>query len=239
MEKKTMQDLKQHFSFPGYRLMDLSYTFEEGMPAWPTHPKYSREMVEQYENGAYFNKITFCEHNGTHIDAPLHYIPSGTPLDQLDCSSFFGRALIVDAYTDYGVDHYLTKEHLQDWEARHCEIQPGDMVFVRFGMDLKYGLAPNDKAFVERWGGVRKDAADYLVEKGISIIGTDTLCIDAYDNAASEAHHAFLGHGVLVVENLMHLGELPPAVGIAALLLKFKGGSGSPIRVIAFIPDVP
>ena len=236
MDTKTMNEIKQMFSFSDYELVDLSYTFEAGMPAWPTHPRYGQEVIERYENGAYFNKITFCEHNGTHVDAPVHYIPNGTALDELDDSKFFGRALIVDAFSDYGVDHYLKEEHLRDWEAKHCEIQKGDMVFVRFGMDRKYDLAPNDKAFIEKWGGVDKGAAQYLVDKGISIIGTDTLCIDAYDNAASEAHHAFLGNGILVIENLMHLGDLPPAVGIAALPLKFKGGSGSPIRVIAFVP---
>lgn len=237
MDIKTMNDIKNAFAFPGYDLVDLTYTFEPGMPAWPTHPGYSCEMIEQYEHGSYFNKISFCEHNGTHIDAPLHFVPGATPLDELDCSVFFGRALIVDAFTDYNEDYNLTKEQLLDWEAKHCEIQKGDMVFVRFGMDCKYDLAPNNEAFIQKWGGVNKEAADYLVEKGITIIGTDTLCIDAYDNTEiSPAHQAFLGNGVLVIENLMKLGELPPAVGIAALPLKFKGGSGSPLRVIAFVP---
>ncbi|MCI8398010.1 MAG: cyclase family protein [Oscillibacter sp.] len=236
MDMKTMDEIKAAFSFPGYELVDLSYTFEEGMPAWPTHPHYKREIIERYENGSYFNKISFCEHNGTHIDAPLHFIPGGTPLDGLDFTRFFGRALIVDAFTDYGVDHYLTAEHLRAWEEKHCAIQKGDMVFIRFGMDRKYALEPNDRAFVENWGGVDKGAAEYLVQKGVSIVGTDTLCIDAYNNADSDTHHAFLGSGIYVIENLMRLGELPPVVGIAALPLKFKDGSGSPIRVIAFVP---
>lgn len=236
MNSAQMKAIKQTFAFPDYTLVDLSYTFEKGMPSWPTHPGYECNMVEEYENGSYFNKISFCEHNGTHLDAPRHFVPGGTAIDKLDCATFFGRALIVNAQTDYNEEHYLTKEQLRDWESKHCEIEKGDMVFVRFGMDRKYDLAPNDKSFIQNWGGVNRGAAEYLVEKGISIIGTDTLCIDAYDNADSEAHHIFLGNNVLVIENLMKLDTLPPAVGIAALPLKFKDGSGSPLRVIAFVP---
>lgn len=228
--------IKELFRFDGYNLIDLSYTFEVGMPAWPTHPHYSREVVEEYENDSFFNKITFCEHNGTHMDAPLHFIPGAVGIDALDYTKFFGRALIVDAFTDYGVEHYLNKEHLLDWEEKHCPIREDDMVFVRFGMDRKYALEPNDRPFIENWGGVSKDAAAYLAEKKISIIGTDTLCIDAFDNKDNDAHHIFLEHGIYILENLMHLGELPYAVGVAALPLKFKGGSGSPTRVIAFVP---
>lgn len=237
MQTTQMDALKRDFSFPGYRLVDLSYTFEVGMPSWPTHPHYFSNAVEWYENGSYFNQVSFCEHNGTHLDAPAHFVPGGAGVDALEPAVFFSRALIVDLFADYGEEHWLTKAHLQDWETGHGEIQRGDMVFVRFGMDRKYALQPNQKPFLEKWGGVSKEAAEYLVEKGVGIVGTDTLCIDAYDNPDNDAHNVFLKNGVLVIENLARLHELPPAVGVAALPLKFKGGSGSPVRVIAFVPE--
>ncbi len=235
MDVGMMAYLKQQFEFPEYQLVDLSYTYEDGMPVWPTHPHYHREVVEKYEVDAYFNKISFCEHNGTHLDAPIHFIQGGEPLDKIDCRSFFGRALIINAYRDYQEDHYLTLEQIKDWESKHCSIQQGDMVFVRFGMDNKYALEPHGKAFIEKWGGVSNEAAQYLTDKCIRIIGTDALCINAYDNP-DDVHYIFLGKGVLIVENLRHLGNLPAVVGVAALPLKFKDGSGSPIRVIAFVP---
>lgn len=222
-----------------FDLVDLTYTYEEGMPVWPTHPHYFANPCEQYEGGWYFNQIILGEHNGTHIDSPGHYVKEGPAhyfVDQLDIRRFFGTARILDVYTDYGEDYELKVEQIKDWEAKHGEIQAGDMVFVRFGMDLKYGIAPNNQPFIQNWGGVGKPAAEYLVGKGVSIIGTDALSIDVYDNAASEAHGVILNNEVYVIENLVNLEKLPPVVSIAALPLKFKDGSGSPVRVIAFVP---
>ena len=105
--------IKELFRFDGYNLIDLSYTFEVGMPAWPTHPHYSREVVEEYENDSFFNKITFCEHNGTHMDAPLHFIPGAVGIDALDYTKFFGRALIVDP-------EWARKVH----EGRFADLKP-------------------------------------------------------------------------------------------------------------------
>ena len=223
----------------GFDLVDLTYTYEEGMPVWPTHPHYFANPCEQYETGWYFNQIILGEHNGTHIDSPGHHVKEGPAhyfVDKLDINRFFGTARILDVYTDYGEDYELKVEQVKDWEAKHGEIQAGDMVFIRFGMDLKYGIAPNNQPFIQNWGGVGKAAAEYLVGKGVSIIGTDALSIDVYDNPTSEAHGVILNNEVYVIENLVNLDKLPPVVSIAALPLKFKDGSGSPIRVIAFVP---
>ncbi len=222
----------------GFDLVDLTYTLEEGMPVWPTHPHYYSNPYEKYEGGWYHNLVIMGEHNGTHIDSPGHLIQEGPNhyfVDKLDIGRLFGTACIIDAYGDYGEDYQLSLEQVKDWESKHGEIQKGEMVFVRFGMDLKYGIAPNNQAFIENWGGVGKEAAEYLTAKGISIIGSDALSIDPYDRPL-DAHGVFLSNDIYVIENLMNLSTLPARVSIAALPLKFKDGSGSPIRVIAFVP---
>ena len=221
-----------------FEFVDLTYAYEEGMPVWPTHPHYFQNRWEHYENGFYFNQITLGEHNGTHIDAPGHFIQEGPAhyfIEQMDIRRFFGRACIVDACRDFGEQYRLTVQQLREWEAAHEPIQAQDMVFIRFGMDRKYALAPDHQDFIQRWGGVSPEAAQYLADKGISVVGTDALSIDIYGNPNSAAHQIFLGNEIYVIENLVNLDQLPSVVSVVALPLKLKGGSGAPVRVVALV----
>lgn len=73
-------------------------------------------------------------------------------------------------------------------------------------------------------------------EKKVKAVGTDALAIDAFTTTDYPAHRTLLSRGILVIENLNNLGSLPPFSYFMALPLKIKGGSGSPIRAVAFKP---
>ena len=115
-------------------------------------------------------------------------------------------------------------------------IEAGDLVFIRYGQDDKYGICPNHRDFVANWGGLSKDGAEYLVSKNISVAGTDTLSIDALDNADFDAHKTLLGNDVYVIEVLVNLDKVPAVCFVEALPVKYKDGSGSPVRVLAYVP---
>jgi kynurenine formamidase len=66
-------------------------------------------------------------------------------------------------------------------------------------------------------------------------VGCDTLAIDACGSATNEAHYALLGAGIAVIENITNLDRLPAFSYVMGLPNKFKGGSGSPLRLIAFV----
>jgi kynurenine formamidase len=67
-------------------------------------------------------------------------------------------------------------------------------------------------------------------------VGTDALSIDSSDNAEYDAHHALLENEILILENLTNLALLPPVTCVLAFPLKFKDGSGSPVRAVALVP---
>ena len=81
----------------------------------------------------------------------------------------------------------------------------------------------------------RGDAAQYLVEKGVSLVGCDTLAIDAFGSEEHPAHYTLLGNEVYIVENLKNLDKLPSWSLFMAFPLKVKGGSGSPVRTLALM----
>ena len=69
------------------------------------------------------------------------------------------------------------------------------------------------------------------------MVGCDTLAVDAFGSEEHPAHYALLGNEVYIVENLKNLEVLPPWSFFVAFPLKVKGGSGSPVRALALVPN--
>ena len=218
------------------KIVDLSYTMEENMPVWPTHATYGSDVYESWDYGdaAIHSRITLGEHTGTHIDAPKHFIKGGTPIDELDVKRLMGRGVMIDA-TNIAPRAVLPLEQIKDFEEKNGEIRKGDIILIRFGWDDKYALQPNGAAFLNDWPGLSKEAAEYFVEKEVSAVGCDALALDAFGCDVNVSHVALLGHGIPILENLTNLSKLPVFSYVIGLPNKFKGGSGSPIRMIAFI----
>ena len=96
--------------------------------------------------------------------------------------------------------------------------------------------AHKGRRFLEDWPGLSGEAAEYLVGKNVSLVGCDTLAIDATVSTKNPAHYALLGKEVYIVENLNNLDRLPPFCHFLALPLKIRDGSGSPVRAVALVP---
>jgi len=226
--------------FDGHDWIDLSHTLEEGIPAWPTHARFSSVFYESQELGdvATHHGLTISEHTGTHMDAPLHFVPEGPAhygTDEIPLERLAGRAATIDA-TTLGPDDLLGVDRVQMWEDEHGPIERGDRVLVRYGWDERWTTGPGGRRFLEDWPGLSGEAAEYLVGKGVALVGCDTLAVDAAGSLENPAHHALLGNEVYVVENLKNLDRLPPFCLFLAFPLKIKGGSGSPVRAVALVP---
>ena len=98
----------------------------------------------------------------------------------------------------------------------------------------RYGICL-DKGFLRDWPGLSEEAARYLADKGVAVVGCDTLALDAFGVKRYISHEILLGQGIPIMENLRNLGELPPFCAVVGLQNKFKGGSGSPIRLVALV----
>jgi len=223
------------------RWIDLSHTLEEDIPAWPTHARFGRVLHESYDYGdpALHHGLTMSEHTGTHMDAPLHFVREGPAhygTDEIPLARLVCRAATMDV-TSLGAGDLLTVAHIEAWEKEHGPITPNDAVLVRYGWDERWATGPEGRRFLEDWPGLSGDAAKYLVEKRVSLVGCDTLAVDTAGSETNPAHHALLGNEVYVVENLKNLDALPPFALFLALPLKIRGGSGSPVRAVALAPE--
>ena len=217
------------------KIIDLTHTMEEGMPAWPTQARYSSTVYESYDygNAAIHSRITMSEHSGTHMDAPRHFFKTGKSIDELSPVAIFGRGvrILADNIDPKGL---FSKNDLIEFEAKNGKIREGDIVMFYFGWGAKWAIQPNAGSYLKDYPGLSEEVALILKERKISAVGCDTLSIDAF-GSKDECHYVFLGNGIPIIENLANLPEIPVFSFVMGLPNKFKSGSGSPLRIFAMV----
>ncbi|HAJ74180.1 MAG TPA: cyclase [Lachnospiraceae bacterium] len=213
----------------------MTHAIEEGIPYWPTQPKYEAITMNHQKNGdeSYWRKIIFCEHTGTHIDAGSHFILGARNVDEIPITQIMGRGVKIDV-TDIRPKRTVSISDIQRFESQHGSIKKDDIVFFRFGWDEKWGVGNKGAGFLCDWPGTSAKAARYLLDKGVKAVGTDTLALDAA-GSDNPSHKILLGNGVNIIENVNKLGELPVFFGVIGFPCKFKGGSGATMRLVAVI----
>lgn len=218
--------------------VDLSQPLFNGMPRVSAHGDVTfwvDQLSIQTQSGVLEPRITHIEmaaHVGSHIDAAAHFVPGAKTIDQYAPDRFVGPAVVLDVRREGVVT--LTAEELRNAEPA---IQPGDMVLLYFG----YADLFRDEAYSSH-PYLSDDAADFLVERGINILGTDTLTPDmpAVHRPPGfdwPVHRRLLGHDILVIENLgPGLKEiLNTRVTVATVPFRIEGGDASPITPFAII----
>jgi kynurenine formamidase len=224
------------------RLIDLSQTLEEHIPNYPTHSKYFHNLWGSYWHGgrSLTYQLVMNEHNGTHVDAPAHFISDAKPhahvtIEQVPLSRLMGRGVRLDC-RDSKEGDYVTETFIAQWEDDHGALKAGDIVLFNFGWSAHWALRPEDKRYVLDWPGVSMGAAEYLIEKSVGAIGVDTLSPDPPAALARKPiHPVVLEKQILIIENLTNLEQLPDFFLFLAMPLKIRGGSGSPIRAVAVV----
>ncbi|WP_312044886.1 cyclase family protein [Erwinia sp.] len=219
-----------------HRLIELSHVYEEGMPVWPGDGRFFLSSAENFAtgDGNYNCQLSLGDHCGTHIDAPVHFMPHGESIDRVDIRQLVGRGRCLNM-AHVLKNGAITFDMITEWEARNGEITAKDIVLFRTGYDKKWRCRPDHTGFMSGWPGLSARSADYLLEKGVTIFGTDALSLDCADSKDYPAHEAILGAGGLIIESLANLHSLPAAFVFIALPLRIKGGSASPVRAVAFV----
>lgn len=226
-----IEELAHHLGGGGTTLVDLTHTLKPGMPVWPTHPVFCQEVVESYDRGniACNHALAMSEHTGTHFDAPRHFFRGAAPIDQIGLQTFFGRMAKIDA-RDCAPCEAVGVDRIAAFEQEHGPIKAGDAVFFHFGWDHFW----NEPArFLSDWPGLSREAAEYLLECDVRIVGSDCLSLDCFGSADFPAHRLLLGADIPIGENFARLGEVPPFSFLITLPLPIEAGSGSPIRAVA------
>jgi kynurenine formamidase len=179
------------------------------------------------------------------MDAPYHFFSNLSHVDELPIDCLIGPGIVVDLSAKQGCVA-IEAVDLLAWEnAAGQSIQAGDIVLLRTDHYKTWQSRPKSEAFWKNgWPYLARSAVDYLAGKSIKALGVETFSPDMEllaDGSPIDrsSHHTFLPKGILVMECLAHLDEIPaPRCLVIALPLKLAGGSGSPVRVVAIVNGV-
>lgn len=210
------------------KIIDLSQTFENGMPQFPnTKPIHIEQISQIREGGFRVTDFHSTVHNGTHCDAPAHCVEGGKTIDQLPLDTFVGKAIIVDADVEESREIGLDI-------LRGAEIEPGDIVLIRTGYSKYWG----QERYVYDAPYLSEDLALELSKLDIKSVGIDFISPDRVDSTTSPVHKALMKEGIPFIENLNNLNEIDrQRFFLSAAPLLIDRSDGGLTRAFALIFD--
>jgi len=190
------------------------------MVHWPGDTPFERKMNTEIAKGdtANVSQMTGSVHTGTHMDAPLHFLPNGRSIDAMPISVTVGPARVIG---------------IQDPEAiRVAELEPhkiakGERILFR---TANSGRVWNTGAFQENYIYVAFETAEYLAGIQVQVVGVDYLSVGGFHSGNPETHRALLGAGVWIIEGLDLQHVEPGDYEMICLPLKLVGSDGAPAR---------
>ncbi|MEO8721993.1 MAG: cyclase family protein [Sphingobium sp.] len=239
-------------------VVDLTNTLSTDFPVIVLPSEFGQcepfrmETVSRYDGDGpawYWNNISMNEHTGTHFDAPAHWITgrdvvNGT-VDAVSPKDFVHPAVVIDISAEAAAneDFIVTRPFLEAWEKANGAILPRHWILLRSNWSRRVGTLSylNLRDDGAHSPGPDADAMRFLVLErdcvglGVETVGTDAGQAAHFDEPLP-AHSVLHGNGRFGLQCLTNLDQLPTfGAVIVATPLKIKGGSGSPLRVVALI----
>ena len=176
-------------------------------PVFPGDPVASLERVKNIDDDCQYNlsKIDMCLHNGTHMDAPLHFLPNGSDITEMDMEKFIGPCAVIET---------------------NVSIITGAMVEEYFPRNVKKILVKSNGKAV-----FHESAASELYYLGYELVGTDGMTVEP-EGSDGRTHRVFMMNDIAVLENLDLSNVKSGEYFLCATTLKIGGAEAAPVRAI-------
>lgn len=198
-------------------ILDITRPIASGMPVWPGDPPVAVTRLGQALPA--LSQISLGSHSGTHVDAPAHFIAGGATVEQLPLGVLIGPAWVA---------HIAGAGVITAAQLASAGIPDGPIRLLLRTANSDSTATVFDPGFV----ALAPDAAAWLLDRGIELVGIDGPSIEPFDAPDTTVHTSLLGAGMVVVENL-DLHAIPPgAYLLICLPLPIADGDGAPARVI-------
>lgn len=205
------------------RTYDVTLTISPGMPIWPGDTPPQLVQTDSIAKGGVANtsRLTMSVHTGTHIDAPAHFLENGKTIENLNIEMLVGRAYVL---------HLPNVDLITASMLDKAEIPPRTRRLIFKTRNSDY-WANGVTTFQENFVALSADAAAWLVDRNVRLVGIDYLSIAPF-NASTPSHRILLEAGVVVVEGLDLSKVSQGRYTLTCLPLKLAGSDGAPARVI-------
>lgn len=200
-------------------IYDISPPVTPNLAVWPGDSHFKITPQTSFRNGDHYSLSTVEStlHIGAHVDAPLHALENGTPVDQIAFEHFLGPCQVITVDLAAGEEIYLHHLKTRIFESR-----------VLFRTNSYHDL----NRFSHDFNGISIDLAEELFIQGVITVGIDTPSVEVYGSEDMVVHKALFKRDIGVLEGLM-LRHVPDGIyELIALPLRLTGLEASPVRAI-------
>jgi arylformamidase len=203
------------------KIIDVTVPLSAALPTFPGDPRFQLDFTNRITDGAACNgsRLSLGSHTGTHVDAPYHFLADGASVDQLPLEILIGRCRVVEV---------SDRERVERAQLEACDLRDDLRVLIKTRMSGQL-RQPN---FQEDFVYLTPDAASYLVQAGIKLVGVDYLSVEKFGSKDFAAHHTLLAAGVVIIEGLDLSLVDPGDYELTCLPLLVAGADGAPARVV-------
>ncbi len=204
-------------------IYDITNLIRAEMPVYEGDPGVEIAAWTSLDKGDSSNVsfLHFGAHTGTHVDAPAHFIKDAAKLETLSLDILIGRARVVRVPDEVMEIHRSFLEQLNLANVERILFHTRNSGFW-------------NEAFRKDFTHLLPEAAEYLVEKGIKLVGTDYLSIEKFHSGHHRTHITLLSNGVVILEGLNLSEVLDGDYELICLPLKIAAGAGdgAPARAV-------
>lgn len=203
------------------RVHDISVPIGPGLPTWPGSVGFRLIQAMSIAAGepANVTRLDMDVHTGTHVEAPLHFLADGSPLDAMALDRFVGPAVVA------AVDGpEVTREALAALGL------PPRTERLLLKTRNSGGWAASGR-FDPAYAALTQDAAAWLVDRGVKLVGVDYLSVQRYADDG-ETHRILMRADVLVVEGLELANVAPGEYTLICLPIRLVGTEAAPVRAV-------
>jgi arylformamidase len=204
------------------KIYDVSVQIHPRMQVYPGDPRFRVKEIKSLEKGDAFSlsKIMMSNHTGTHVDAPSHLFPGAGTVTDLPLEVMNGRARVIQI-------HHREKIDVPD--LKQLVLMEDFRILFKTRNSL---LWSNHKYFSKKYIYITPDAARYLIDNGIKLVGFDYHSVEQFGINDLPVHKILLKNQIVLIEGL-NLAEVEPGeYELSCLPLPLKGMDAAPARVI-------
>jgi len=228
--------------------VDLTHTFGPNSPHFAAFDDAEIKTLFTHDDGFFAQRFTVPGQYGTHIDAPIHFVPNQRYLEELELKELVLPLVVIDKSNEAAEnnDFTLSKEDILEFEAVHGEIEEGTFVALRTDWSKRWSdkdafenKDENGNNHLPGWG---IDALKFLFEeRNINAVGHETFdtdsSIDVAKNGSLIGEYYVLEQDTFQVELLTNLDKVPTkGAVIFNIVAKPEKATGFPVRSFAILP---
>jgi arylformamidase len=204
-------------------IYDISVPITSNMPVWPgdSGVKITQESNIDDGDNANVSHLSLGAHTGTHVDAPVHFIPGGESLEKVPLEYFIGSVQVIE-FLDVDL---IT---LQALEAENLQFGC-DRILLKTRNSTLWTL--KEHPFQEDYVALSPDAARYLVRRKYCLVGIDYLSIAPFGDSRP-THEILLSGGIVILEGINLAAVSPGFYTLYCLPLNLLGVDGAPARAV-------